>query len=125
MEPGLRPRRRVAHDATARTRGETAADARQLTVDGQRRDCFRQQRKTGGWLSSGRLQSALRATVPSGPSTANRQLTTFMKALSFRDLTKTYRNGVQALKGIDLDVAEGDFFALLGPNGAGKTTAIG
>ncbi|PZN34866.1 MAG: ABC transporter [Proteobacteria bacterium] len=48
-----------------------------------------------------------------------------MKALSIRQLTKTYRNGVQALKGIDLDVEEGDFFALLGPNGAGKTTAIG
>lgn len=48
-----------------------------------------------------------------------------MKALSFHQLTKTYKNGVQALKGIDLDVAEGDFFALLGPNGAGKTTAIG
>src|SRR5712672_1360127 len=48
-----------------------------------------------------------------------------MKALSFRQLTKTYKNGVHALKGIDLDVDEGDFFALLGPNGAGKTTAIG
>ncbi|AMN45560.1 ABC transporter ATP-binding protein [Steroidobacter denitrificans] len=48
-----------------------------------------------------------------------------MKALSFQKLTKTYKNGVQALKGIDLTVDEGDFFALLGPNGAGKTTAIG
>jgi ABC-2 type transport system ATP-binding protein len=48
-----------------------------------------------------------------------------MQALSLRKLTKTYKNGVQALKGIDLDVEEGDFFALLGPNGAGKTTAIG
>ncbi|HEU0225758.1 MAG TPA: ABC transporter ATP-binding protein [Steroidobacteraceae bacterium] len=48
-----------------------------------------------------------------------------MKALSIRGLTKTYRNGVQALSGIDLDVEEGDFFALLGPNGAGKTTTIG
>ena len=48
-----------------------------------------------------------------------------MKALSFHQLTKTYKNGVQALKGIDLTVEEGDFFALLGPNGAGKTTAIG
>src|SRR5690606_32817259 len=36
-----------------------------------------------------------------------------------------YPNGVEALKGIDLNVARGDFFALLGPNGAGKTTAIG
>jgi len=48
-----------------------------------------------------------------------------MQALSLRKLTKTYKNGVQALKGIDLEVQEGDFFALLGPNGAGKTTAIG
>src|SRR6478735_7200487 len=48
-----------------------------------------------------------------------------MHALSVEGLTKTYKNGVQALKGIDLDVEEGDFFALLGPNGAGKTTLIG
>jgi len=46
-------------------------------------------------------------------------------ALSIRNLTKTYKNGVQALKGVDLDVEQGDFFALLGPNGAGKTTLIG
>ena len=48
-----------------------------------------------------------------------------MNALSIRDLRKTYGNGQEALRGIDLDVAEGDFFALLGPNGAGKSTAIG
>lgn len=48
-----------------------------------------------------------------------------MQALTFQQLSKTYKNGVQALKGIDLAVEEGDFFALLGPNGAGKTTAIG
>ena len=48
-----------------------------------------------------------------------------MQALALRQLTKTYKNGIKALKGIDLEVAEGDFFALLGPNGAGKTTVIG
>ena len=48
-----------------------------------------------------------------------------MHALSVKGLTKTYKNGVQALKGVDLDVEEGDFFAMLGPNGAGKTTLIG
>jgi ABC-2 type transport system ATP-binding protein len=48
-----------------------------------------------------------------------------MLALSTRALTKTYKNGVQALRGVELDVEEGDFFALLGPNGAGKTTLIG
>ena len=48
-----------------------------------------------------------------------------MTALSIRNLRKTYASGVEALKGIDLDVEQGDFFALLGPNGAGKSTAIG
>ena len=48
-----------------------------------------------------------------------------MLALSTRALTKVYKNGVQALRGVDLDVEQGDFFALLGPNGAGKTTLIG
>ncbi len=46
-------------------------------------------------------------------------------ALSIRGLTKVYGNGFHALKGIDLDVPEGDFFALLGPNGAGKSTTLG
>jgi len=46
-------------------------------------------------------------------------------ALQTTQLSKTYDGGIRALKGIDLEVAEGDFFALLGPNGAGKSTAIG
>ena len=48
-----------------------------------------------------------------------------MHALELTNLHKTYRTGQVALCGIDLAVAEGDFFALLGPNGAGKSTAIG
>ena len=48
-----------------------------------------------------------------------------MHALELRQLRKTYPSGVKALRGVDLSVTQGDFFALLGPNGAGKTTAIG
>ncbi len=48
-----------------------------------------------------------------------------MHALAVRQLTKTYKGGHQALRGVDLTVEEGDFFALLGPNGAGKSTLIG
>ena len=46
-------------------------------------------------------------------------------ALRLHNLWKTYKNGVQAVKGINLEVQEGDFFALLGENGAGKTTTLG
>ncbi|HAU1189875.1 ABC transporter ATP-binding protein [Legionella pneumophila] len=48
-----------------------------------------------------------------------------MHALEIKQLSKTYSNGVEALKGIDLTVNTGDFFALLGANGAGKSTTIG
>lgn len=48
-----------------------------------------------------------------------------MQALSICSLKKTYSNGFKALKGINLEIARGDFFALLGPNGAGKSTIIG
>lgn len=46
-------------------------------------------------------------------------------ALKITNLEKTYATGTKALKGVSLDIPEGDFFALLGPNGAGKTTIIG
>jgi ABC-2 type transport system ATP-binding protein len=46
-------------------------------------------------------------------------------ALSIQGLKKVYENGFKALKGIDLTVKQGDFFALLGPNGAGKSTTLG
>lgn len=46
-------------------------------------------------------------------------------AIAIKDLTKIYANGFEALKGISLEVQQGDFFALLGPNGAGKSTTIG
>lgn len=46
-------------------------------------------------------------------------------ALEIKDLRKVYSGGVEALRGIDLKVEEGDFYALLGPNGAGKSTTIG
>jgi ABC-2 type transport system ATP-binding protein len=46
-------------------------------------------------------------------------------AISIQNLAKTYANGFEALKGISLEVHQGDFFALLGPNGAGKSTTIG
>ncbi len=45
-------------------------------------------------------------------------------AIEIKGLKKVYGNGVEALKGVDLTVAQGDFFALLGPNGAGKSTLI-
>ena len=48
-----------------------------------------------------------------------------LNALNIKKLKKTYKNGVNALKGVDLTVKEGDFFALLGSNGAGKSTVIG
>jgi ABC-2 type transport system ATP-binding protein len=47
-----------------------------------------------------------------------------MNAISIKSLRKTYKTGMQALKGVDLNIEAGDFFALLGPNGAGKTTII-
>jgi ABC-2 type transport system ATP-binding protein len=46
-------------------------------------------------------------------------------AIQVRQLTKTYPGGVEAVKGIDFDVAPGEVFGLLGPNGAGKSTTVG
>lgn len=48
-----------------------------------------------------------------------------MKALAIKNLCKTYKNGVVALHGVNLEVEQGDFFGLIGANGAGKTTIIG
>src|SRR5690349_2573111 len=48
-----------------------------------------------------------------------------VNAITISNLVKTYRSGTKALKGVNLEVKEGDFFALLGANGAGKTTVIG
>jgi ABC-2 type transport system ATP-binding protein len=48
-----------------------------------------------------------------------------LKALEINNLHKTYRNGIEALTGVNLEVNPGDFYALLGPNGAGKSTTIG
>lgn len=69
------------------------------------------------------LQSIFFVTLSSNIKNWVRQMAE--PALSIRGLTKVYGNGFNALKGIDLDVAEGDFFALLGPNGAGKSTTLG
>ncbi|WP_199753518.1 ABC transporter ATP-binding protein [Luteimonas cucumeris] len=57
--------------------------------------------------------------------TQNQAVSAIAPALSVRELRKTYDTRVEALKGVSLDVAPGDFFALLGPNGAGKSTLIG
>ena len=64
-------------------------------------------------------------TPSAAPAAAAPTVSAAIPALSVRGLRKTYDNRVQALKGVSLDVAQGDFFALLGPNGAGKSTLIG
>ena len=64
-------------------------------------------------------------TPPATPAAAAPASDAAVPALSVRGLRKTYDTRVQALKGVSLDVAQGDFFALLGPNGAGKSTLIG
>jgi ABC-2 type transport system ATP-binding protein len=59
------------------------------------------------------------------PDDVTASTASLLPALSVQGLRKTYDNRVEALKGVSLDVAQGDFFALLGPNGAGKSTLIG
>ena len=63
--------------------------------------------------------------LPCALSLSNMKNSDTMLALDIQQLSKTYQGGVEALKGIDLAVEEGDFYALLGPNGAGKSTTIG
>ena len=58
------------------------------------------------------------------PNSDYRERTSMNAIVSIRNLTKSYANGFQALKGITLDIREGEILALLGPNGAGKTTLI-
>jgi ABC-2 type transport system ATP-binding protein len=64
-------------------------------------------------------------SIPASSDAATLAPTPALPALSVRELRKTYATGVEALKGISLDVQPGDFYALLGPNGAGKSTLIG
>ena len=48
-----------------------------------------------------------------------------MSAVSFQNLSKTFPDGTRALRGVDLEIAEGEFIALVGPSGCGKTTLLG
>src|SRR3954469_16330462 len=48
-----------------------------------------------------------------------------MNAIEVSTLSKTYPGGVEAVRGIDFEIAAGEVFGLLGPNGAGKSTTLG
>jgi ABC-2 type transport system ATP-binding protein len=84
--------------------------------------CYNPLLQTRARAGSGQRAGSLRFPVFSQKNPAD---SAAMQALSIHNLRKTYKSGFEALKGLDLAVEAGDFFALLGPNGAGKSTTIG
>ena len=76
-------------------------------------------------ISPNDLDQVIIRYLPCALPLSNMKNSDTMLALDIQQLRKTYQGGVEALKGIDLAVEEGDFYALLGPNGAGKSTTIG
>jgi ABC-2 type transport system ATP-binding protein len=83
--------------------------------------------KLAGWVGAGGdlLEFTFGAVLGRHFTQSRLRLIKVMHALAIQNLRKVYDNGFEALKGIDLQVEAGDFFALLGPNGAGKSTTIG
>src|SRR6476659_6362479 len=74
------------------------------------------------WLKD--VKALQRDYIAAEVTSKNPQESRMAPIISVQNLTKTYANGFEALKGINLDVEKGEILALLGPNGAGKTTLI-